>query len=387
MTIQGREAWGPVLMMGLLQSALIACLPWLIEHTRLSASDWSLILAVGMAPVLVGAPWWGRRVDRSGARRVSGAASLMVLAGFALILLVLGTGVGGTLAVACLLVARLAHGAGAGGIFPAAQRLAVAGAGPQEWSYRLSRLQMAVHAGRLAGPALVALSAWLGVMTVLILAGVLAALLVIVSRRAPRQDSVNSGSGEPSPGSGLPWRRGWPFLLLALLLTAWVGALQFVLGPVLTRMAGVSPEVGSSMTAGALMLTSVIGLVFGPLVHSRIRASRTLILIWGGAFALAGVVLATAQSAPGVYLGVALLAFGAAVLTPWYGSGLRQCHPEAQGEVAGRLTSTHTLGYILGTLTGGWLLESHPDQTLVIFVLLAPILLPLAGWALMHRPS
>ncbi len=27
MTIQGREAWGPVLMMGLFQSALVACLP------------------------------------------------------------------------------------------------------------------------------------------------------------------------------------------------------------------------------------------------------------------------------------------------------------------------------------------------------------------------
>lgn len=50
MTIRGPEAWGPVLMMGLLQSTLVACLPWLIERTRLTAGDWSLILSAGMVP-------------------------------------------------------------------------------------------------------------------------------------------------------------------------------------------------------------------------------------------------------------------------------------------------------------------------------------------------
>lgn len=35
----GRGAWRPVLMMGLLQPTLFDCLPWLIEHTNLSAGD------------------------------------------------------------------------------------------------------------------------------------------------------------------------------------------------------------------------------------------------------------------------------------------------------------------------------------------------------------
>ena len=79
-----------------------------------------------------------------------------------------------------------------------------------------------------------------------------------------------------------------------------------------------------------------------------------------------------------IYGGVAAVAFGAAVLTPWYGSQLRQCHPRFQGEIAGRLTSIHTLGYIAGTLAGGWLLEARPESPLAMFVLLVPVLVLLA---------
>ena len=93
MTIRGTEAWGPVLMMGILQSALLACLPWLIERTGLSAGIWSLILSAGMVPVLLAAPLWGSMVDRAGAGRVSALASLMVLAGFGLLLVTLAVGV------------------------------------------------------------------------------------------------------------------------------------------------------------------------------------------------------------------------------------------------------------------------------------------------------
>lgn len=378
MTIRGREAWGPVLMMGLLQSTLVACLPWLIERTELTAGDWSLILSAGMVPVLIGAPWWGRVVDRRGARPVTRLASVLVLIGYGLVLLTLGIGIQGMAAVVFLLMGRLAHGAGVGGVFPAAQRLAVAGIEPEEWSYRLSCLQMAVHTGRLAGPALILLAAWLGMMPVLWMAGTLAVMLALGSNVAPSEHQSESNHFNRKPRSRLRWKPGRPYYFMALILTAWVGCLQFVLGPVLTRIAQVSAEVGSSLTAGALVLTSVIGLVLGPLVHARIRGAATLTFIWGGALLLAGVVLSCATTVFEIYAGVAVLAFGAAVLTPWYGSRVRQCQPGAHGEVAGRLTSIHTLGYIVGTLAGGWLLEMYPDWAMVAFVAPTPVLILLA---------
>lgn len=45
-----------------------------------------------------------------------------------------------------------------------------------------------------------------------------------------------------------------PYNLMAQMLTAWVGSLQFVLGPVLTRVADVSAETGSFLTAGTPVL-------------------------------------------------------------------------------------------------------------------------------------
>ncbi|MFL1405619.1 MFS transporter [Marinobacter sp. M1N3S26] len=380
MTIRGREAWGPVLMMGVLQSAMVAALPWLIERTGLSAGLWSMILSAGMIPVLLGAPLWGQLVDRRGAQRVSLIASAMVLAGFGLFLLALGAGLQGAIGLGCLLVARLAHGIGAGGVFPAAQRLAVADADPGEWSYRLSRLQMSVHAGRLAGPTLIALAVWLGMMTVLTLTGVLALLLVSGLRwqRGQQPEGEFAAGGDSGGDRRPPWRAGWPYYLMALVLTVAVGAVQFVLGPRLTALAGVSAEVGASLTAAALILASLIGLVFGPLVHSRVRGSPILGAIWGSSLLVGGTLLAYAQNLSAMFGGIAALAFGAAVLTPWYGSLLRQCHPDAQGEVAGRLTSTHTLGYIIGTLAGGWLLETSPGQPLLALLLIAPALVMLA---------
>lgn len=377
MLIRGREAWGPVLTMGLLQSALIACLPWLIERTGLSAGVWSVILSAGMVPVLCGAPLWGRFVDRRGAGRVLRLTSALVMLGYALVLAVLAGELAPWLAATLLLIARLIHGLGAGGVFPAAQRIVVADAEPQQWSYRLSRLQMAVHAGRLAGPALVALAAWLGMMPMLCLAGVLA--LVMVTGTGRRSKAHDAGSvAMAGAGAELPWRHGAPYYLIALLLTFWIGALQFVLGPWLTRVAGVSAQVGSSLTATALVLTSLVGLLLGPLVHAWVRANGALVVIWGVALGTGGVLLSRATGVAVIYGGVAAVAFGAAVLTPWYGSQLRQCHPRFQGEIAGRLTSIHTLGYIAGTLAGGWLLEARLESPLAMFVLLVPVLVLLA---------
>ncbi len=379
MILRGREAWGPVVMMGLLQSALITSLPWLIERTGVSAGVWSVIFSVGMLPVLLVAPWWGRLVDRQGAGRVSRLSVLLVLAGFTLMLSVLVLGIRGEVAVFCLVLARLVHGVGAGGVFPAAQRLAVADASPEQWSYRLSRLLVAVHAGRLAGPALVILAAWFQMITVLVMAGLLALLLTITQLQSFPSTTAPARELAGRPAS-LPWGTGWPLYLVAVVVTGWVGALQFVLGPVLTRMTGVSAETGSSLTAVALVLGSLIGLVSGPLIHARVRGAA-LMLIWSSALLGAGVVLGTAASVAGVYLGVSLMALGAAVLTPWYGSRLRQHQPEAQGEVSGRLTSLHTLGYIAGTLAGGWLFETFPEQALTVFLFPAPVLTLLALWA------
>lgn len=380
MGVRGMDAWGPVLMMGLLQSALAACLPWLIEHTGISAGGWAMLMSAGMVPVLLGAPLWGRAVDQRGAHRIIMLAAVSVLAGYGLVLAVLLSGVSGEVAAGCLFVARLMHGVGAGGVFPAAQRLATGSAAPEQWSLKLARLQMAVHGGRLIGPVLVAVAALTGVIPVLSFAGILALALVIASWQVAGRSVVLPqvpGCGEES-NRALPWRPQWPLYLMALVLTAWVGILQFVIGPVLTRIANVPASVGATLTAVALIIAAVTGLVAGPWVHGRVRSPRVLAICWFISFSAAGGLLLMADTVMAVYIGTGVLALGITILTPWYGTRLRLSYPRNQGAIGGRLTSLHTLGYIVGTLTGGWLLEQHPENAMAVFVVLAPVLLLLA---------
>jgi predicted MFS family arabinose efflux permease len=250
------------------------------------------------------------------------------------------------------------------------------GAAREQWRVKLARLQVAVHGGRLVGPALVTLAALTGVIPVLSFAGVLALALVIASWQVT---NVPSGVSKARDGnSSLPWKADWPLYLMALVLTTWVGVLQFVIGPVLTRIAHVSAAVGATLTATALIIAAVTGLVAGPLVHSRVHSPRLLVVCWFASFAGAGGLLLVADSVMLVYIGTGALALGIAILTPWYGSRLRLSHPGNQGAIGGRLTSLHTLGYIVGTLTGGWLLEQSPDSALAVFVVLPPVLLLLA---------
>ena len=366
-------------MMGLLQSSLITALPWLIASTGLSAGWWSVAMAAGMLPVLLGAPLWGRHADRQGSLRILRVASAIVLLAFGLLLLVLVWQPAAMALMVLVVLIRLMHGIGAGGVFPAAQRLVVSGIDSGRWAARLAGLQVAVHLGRLAGPGLMVIATVSGVPVALALvwvAGVLCCLALArpaVERSHPAERQCRA----VRPG----WRDGLPLYAIALVITVWVGVLQFVLGPVLAGVSGSSPEMATALTGSALVIASVSAMVAGPLAHRLVRSVVGLGALWSLGLGAGGVQLALADSVTGIYLGVALLAMGVAVITPWYGAVLRQLWPQARGQIAGRLTSLHTCGYGMGTLIGGALLEWYPDQTLAVFPVLVMVIAGLALWA------
>lgn len=366
-------------MMGLLQSSLITALPWLITRTGLSAGWWSVAMAAGMLPVVMGAPVWGRQADRRGGLRVLQLSSSVVLLAFALLLLVLIWQPIAIVLMVLVVLIRLLHGIGAGGVFPAAQRLVLSGFDPGGWAARLAGLQVAVHLGRLAGPGLMVVATVSGVPGALALVWMAAVLCCLTLARpavaVPHPAEQQNQALRPG------WRDGLPLYTLALAITVWVGVLQFVLGPVLARISGSSPETATALTGTALVIASVAAMVAGPLVHRHVRSVVWLGALWSLGLGAGGLQLALAGSVAEIYLGVALLSMGVAVITPWYGAVLRQFSPEARGQVAGRLTSLHTCGYGVGTLIGGALLEWYPDQALAVFPGLVLMVAVLALWA------
>lgn len=367
-------------MMGLMQSSLITALPWLIGSTGISAGWWSVAMAVGMVPVALGAPVWGGLADVQGSLRILRWTSSIVLLAFVLLLWVLVWQPAGLILISLVIASRLLHGIGAGGVFPAAQRLVVSGVEPGRWAGRLSGLQVAVHLGRLVGPGLMIVAAATGVPTALGLVWIAGLLCCLVLMRRPVEEP--SGAVVPEGSRGVPgWHEGLPLYALALVITVWVGVLQFVLGPVLAHVSHSSPESATSLTGTALVIASLSAMVAGPLVHRRVRSLKWLAVVWSLGLGVGGGALAQADSIMDIYLGVALLAMGVAVITPWYGAVLRQLWPDARGQVAGRLTSLHTCGYGVGTLLGGALLEWRADHALSVFPLLVVLVGILALWA------
>ena len=366
-------------MMGLLQSSLITALPWLIASTGLSAGWWSVAMAAGMLPVVMGAPVWGQQADRRGSFWVLRGASSLVLLAFPLLLLVLIWQPAAIMLMVLVVLIRLLHGIGAGGVFPAAQRLVVSGVDPGQWAARLAGLQVAVHLGRLAGPGLMVVAAVSGVPGALALVWMVGVLCCLTLARPAEELPFRAGQQSQVLRPG--WRDGLPLYAMALAITVWVGILQFVLGPVLARVSGSSPETATALTGTALVIASVAAMMAGPLVHHHVRSVVWLGALWSLGIGAGGIQLALASSVMDIYLGVALLAMGVAVITPWYGAVLRQLWPQARGQVAGRLTSLHTFGYGVGTLIGGALLEWSPDQALAVFPVLVLVVAALALWA------
>ncbi|WP_092010795.1 MFS transporter [Marinobacter daqiaonensis] len=371
------DAWGPVLTMGLLQAALTTSLPWLIETSGLSAGYWAVIMAAGMVPVMAGAPVWGRFVERNGSYWVLRHTMALVLTGYFLLLgaILWAPSAGWLIGIA--LLARLFHGVGAGGVFPAAQTLALSGAVPAQWSFRLARLQAATHSGRLLGPVGMAAAALVTVLGGLVAMGLVG--LALSALHLLPQGSGRTASGRtPGLSPEIPlWREAWPVYTLALVLTAFVGVLQFVLGPWIRHILGIGADQATALTGLVLATASVSGVVSGLVVHRWVSGIVPLSALWFCLLLGGGLGLATAASPAGILAGVVLFSAGVAVLTPWYGMVLRARWPQAHGLVAGRLTSIHTWGYAVGTLAGGGLLEWRPENATTVLPLLAPVLLAL----------
>lgn len=362
-------------MMGLYQSALVASLPWIIDRSGLSAGFWSLALAVGMVPVVPGAILWGQRADHYGSGGVLRTCCGLVIAGYGVLVAALVLMPAAPVLATLALASRLLHGAGAGGVFPAAQRRVLGGHAPSSWSLQLARLQAALQVGRVAGPALMALMALVSVPLGLALVGVLG--LALVGRDLAGVDD-NDGLHPPVGQHPPSWGADRYLYGLAFVLTLWVGMLQFVLGPYLQQLLAVDAATATGLTGTALIVAALAGFLVGPLVHRWLgNREWTLTLLWFALLLSGGALLALARGYGSVLAGVALVAAAAAVLTPWYGSRLRQRWPDRRGLMAGRLASLHTCGYALGTLLGGAALQWWPERALMVFPALAPLLLAL----------
>lgn len=362
-----------VTVMGLFQSSLLATLPWIIERTGLPAAFWSVLVAASLILVAVSSPVWGRRTDRHGALPVMRLTMGLVVVCYGLLIMAILLLSSPLWIAAIAIITRLIYGVATGGVFPSAQRFALADKPVARWPETLAYIQASTHAGRVLGPGIVALAAiWslpLGLVLIALLGVALWFMQWYFAAGVASEPADNS-----EPVVAPPWSEDWPLYALGFVITLWAGQLQFALGPYIQNLAGVDSVTASQWTGTTLMAASVSAILAGPLGNRWFSPMpRLLCGLWIGVFTVGGVLLAAASGVLWVGVAVCCITAGLTLSVPWYGSILRARRPDAQGQVSGRLISVHTIGFGSGTLFGGLMLELVPDHAMAAFVLLGPL--------------
>lgn len=375
-----------VFIMGAVQTALLTLVPVMMEKTQISAVHWSWLLSLGLFLFVFCSPLWGKAIDRFGAKQTLLLSFSMMLVSHCLLLIAIQMGsfaqnVHGMLIL--LIVARIGYGLSASGVFPSAQTALLQQVpADQPTATVLARLNVVSQLGRLSGPLLVSVIVALfaapmfSVALLLVLGGVWTIRLFYdflsnADNQARGLGGVTNdlaSDSHISNGEKYRWQNGLSVYALALTLTVFIGALQFLLGPYLKQLWQISAEQASIELGWMLTTAAICSVIFalkiGPkLFHSAGKTMGAVCIL----LMLGSTLLVLADRSWILHAAVACLSGGVALVTPWYGALLRDKWVQHQGTISGQLASVHMAGYGLGTLVGGYALDFYGVQSILLF--------------------
>jgi MFS transporter, DHA1 family, tetracycline resistance protein len=347
-----------------------------------------LVLAVGASGVVLASAFWGRRAVAWGHRPVLLVSLLGALAGLLAFALIAQAGlagaVGGPVLFGLVLLSRGAVFGLAWAATPVTAQAYIADAtsGPAERVRGMSRLGAAQGLGLAVGPAVGGLLGGAGLLVPVYAApAVLAVIagLVAVALPRPAVRAVRPPRVRVSPLD----RRMWPFLVtgfgLYLAITVVLMTVGFLLQDRLHLDARDTGRTTGLVTlAGAALIVLVQVLVVPRLNWPPLRLLRT-----GAVLMTAGmVVVAVAPGALPLAAGVAVLGAGLGFGMPGAMAGpTLLARPGEQSAVAGLVSASTALTFVLGPLLGDGLYELGPT---VPFLVMIVLLAALTGFTFLH---
>ncbi|NIJ21237.1 MFS family permease [Sphingomonas naasensis] len=369
-------------------TALQSVLPALGRSLGAADSAVAAVFSVSALLWVIAAPYWANRSDRHGRR----AMVLLGVAGFTVSLLLCGIflalGINGVLGPIATFVAfiigRVIYGSFGSAAPPAVQAIVAGRTSREERTRALTLLASAFGLGTILGPALapylVLGHLWPGGPEIglagpaFVAAAIGAVIWIAVLRLLPRDEGYAHGAAVSYPSIG---GQGTGAAVTAATAStsekvgyfdarvrAWmisglvVGHAQAMTGQaigflIIDRL-GLAPIDALQPTGLVLMmgagsaLLAQWGLI--PLLDLKPRA----LILSGAALGMAGcVAIAGATSLYGIALGYALTSLGMGLARPGYTAGSSLAvGPEAQGSVAGKVTSINGAAFVLGPSLG-----------------------------------
>lgn len=374
-------------------TALQSVLPALGRSLGVADSAVAAVFSVSALLWVIAAPFWANRSDRHGRR----AMVLIGVAGFTVSLLLCGIflalGINGIFAplttFGAFIFARMIYGAFGAAAPPAVQALVAGRTTREERTRALTLIASAFGLGTILGPAfapyLVMGALWdggpmIGLAGPAFAAAIIgAAIWIAVARMLPHDEGISHGAAASYPSIGgqatgatvtaALAETSQPVGFFDSRIRAWitagliVGHAQAMTGQVigflvidrlqLSPLDALQPTGLVLMMGAGSALLAQWGLI--PLLDLKPRA---LVIAGAALGALGCAATGMATSLYGIALGYALTSLGMGLARPGFTAGSSLAvGPEAQGSVAGKVTSINGAAFVLGPSIGVGLYE------------------------------
>ena len=352
---------------GIGQSMLFSILPPAAREIGISPFQVSTIFATSAFIWVFVSPWWGRRSDVTGRRRIILIGLLGYALSMTLVASMLQIGLWGLLPVAVLYPLMIASrsifallGSGTG---PASQAYIADRTTRAERTAGVAMVNAGMGLGETIGPGVGAALAAVGLLAPLYFSSALAVVSAwAIWRYLPEEDRPIRV--EPSPGPRLRARdpRVIPFILVGTALQAVRATTVITLGFLLQDTLGLGPRETVQYSGVGFVLLAVSGLFTQLVLVQNLRPTSRAMIRIGAAFMLAAFLLFCLGSSFAAYAaGLSLLGIGLGFLRPGSAAGASLAvGPEEQGSVAGLLGGVAVIGNVVGPMVGTQLYQIAP---------------------------
>jgi MFS family permease len=353
------------------QSLVFTIVSPLARSTGLSEVQFGLILTLASLPLVVGAPYWGRKSDRVGRKPVFMVGLVGSAIGTTLVALALQARLSGWITISGLVVALLSarafYSLTASAIYPSSGGYIADVTDLRSRGQGMAIIGASNSLGAIVGPLMAAALAFVGelvpmyVASALMLIGAAAGLKLLKEpeRHVTRETSASLKPTDP---------RLRPFMLMWLAFFLTFSAVQITTAFYIQDRLGVADHAGVVRIASfALMSMALVITVVQALVLQVFHIRPVILLrLCGPAFMLALATMAMATSTGVLILGFAFLGLSFACATPGINGGASMSVPPAQqGAAAGYLAAANTIGAIFGPLTGTAIYRLGPTAVMM----------------------
>lgn len=370
------------------QFIFLPVLPPLSRELGLSELQAGFLITVAALMVVVASPLWGRLSDAWERKAVLLVGVVGVALSFYAFTFVAQLGLAGALSgVALFTFMLVARGVVFGAMMPAVlvssqAYVADTTAGQKERTEGIAKIQAANGLGLVVGPALGGLLAGISLLAPLYFAptvSLLVALLVWRLLPVPERRNVSASAPRLSPLDS----RIWPFLLVGFSIFLALGMANITVGFLFQDRLALSAQETAQAVGMALLATGLAAAVAQLVMVPKLGWGPSALLRAGiPVQALAFALLTFADSFFLLTLALVVLGLGFGLAVPGYTAApTLLVGGEEQGGVAGLISATNGLAFVLGPLFGTALYGLRPEYPYIVG---AAVLLLVSAFAYAH---